>query len=495
MDYNFYFPGLIDVHSLTMSIRSRLGSEVAFALNSLTLISSGMRTSSAENGFDFLLGTTGDLLEELLELLEETAFGIEDELEEEDLERMQAEKERIPTLVSYRELFRRVTEEVGDLRPDDDQSDRDIDGAVSLGPIEVIISIVNILHQLALSSENARFMNGWGRGKVLDILVRVASLPLRKDGLPKGRYPLQVTAADSMILKKNALEVLLNIGVEARLNQYSTRTATLLFQLLLFFIVDSDRHEDHLYFDLSATPSNSSKLPQPAPSRITHYLDLGLTAFARITLPDSNRFILSKLDPKFDMFTLFESLIHLLPVTEGDFSLVTNEAGLIFAENLAMCLYNLAFLAPTELKLRLRVVPSFTKSLLRVIRRLIGAAGDPAENPFVVLCDRCVATLKLLSEVGGINSNMKEGEDDAPWFGIGMHGEEDDKPKSHTPSGGDRGSVKARQPPSGNNGAKTVPVLIGERKEMFEILLSGAANVFAKLVGAGLIDPHLSASN
>jgi hypothetical protein len=66
--------GLIDVLGLTMSLRSRLETEVAYALNALCIISAG--SGAPPNiEYTFPLAPCEDLLDELLELLEESAFG------------------------------------------------------------------------------------------------------------------------------------------------------------------------------------------------------------------------------------------------------------------------------------------------------------------------------------------------------------------------------------------------------------------------------------
>lgn len=475
--------GLVDIHSITMSLRCRLSAEVACALNSLSLISAMVQVAPDQGGVDFRLVQTGDLLEELEELLAETAFGLEEErvVESESEDRG---GEGVP-FVSYRDFFRTVTEEEAELkRTDSTRSTSKTSN--SLGPIETVIAITTILHNLSLSRENALFMSKWSRGKVFDTLVRIASLPLL--GAGNGDFPLRISAADSMLLRKNVVETISNFDLELEISCLPSSSCTLLFQLLLFFLVDADHQLDQLYVDLPV--SSASRINQSPPSRLSHYVDLGLLVFARVTSLDANRQIFSKIDPGYDLFKLFETLIHLLPVTEEDFSLVTNEPGLIFAENLAMSLYNLAFLAPADVKLRLRIIPGFTKSLLRVIRRLLGAEGDTVDNPFITLCDRCVATLKILSEVGGVSSGRREGDDEAPWFGMGMHGEEDDRPKNLAPIKADWGTVRARRPPAGGyTGARGPPVLTGEKGDILQMILSGAGlGLVAKLVGAGLLD-------
>ncbi|KAK4699692.1 SWI/SNF chromatin-remodeling complex subunit SWI1, partial [Phenoliferia sp. Uapishka_3] len=442
--------GSLDVHSLTMSLKSRLGSEVAYALNALTLISLTVRQSASDQqGLSFPLAACGELFDELLELLEETAFGVSDELDDEDDEDDDRESAEIPPspLLSYRDLFRIVTQEETELAdlPDPKRKSpttRADDGLCPLEPIDTILSIFNLLRNFALADENFKLFST--KRKLLNVLVRVADLPLRRDGPRKGRWPVQVSAAHSMVLRKDAIETISHFALDIRLDKHSEETASALFKLLLFFVLDAD-HLDQLYFDLSTSPSASSRIPQATYTPMSHYLAVGLSAFARVTTPDANRYVFAALAPV-ELYSLFESLIHLLPITEADFQLVTSEAGLFFAETLVTTLYNIAFLAPAELKLRLRVIPGFIRSFLRVVKRLMGTTVNPSENAFVMLCDHCVATLTLLSEVGGISTAGQQ-TTGGLWFGLGPLADEDDRPSGLIPSDADRGMVTAKQPP------------------------------------------------
>ena len=340
---------------------------------------------------------------------------------------------------------------------------------------------MNLLRNFSLSDENIKIFSA--KRKVLHVLVRIADLPLHRDGAPRGRWPVQVTAAQSVALKKDAIETITHFALDVRLDAHTDATAKALFRLLLFFILDAD-HTDQLYFDLSGSPSSSSRIPQAPPSPLAHYLTVGLSAFARITTPDANRFVFAALTPV-DLYALFESLVHLLPVTETDFQLVTSEAGLYFAETLATTLYNIAFLAPAALKLRLRVVPSFIKAFLRVVKRLYGTTQDAGENPFVMLCEHCVATLTLLSEVGGISAVGSQTSGGGLWFGLGPLADEDDRPSGLHPTDPDRGTVTAKQPPkSGRH--KAPAVLSGDPRQVFALLATGMPAPFLKL--SGLLD-------
>ncbi|ORY73412.1 hypothetical protein BCR35DRAFT_354100 [Leucosporidium creatinivorum] len=466
--------GLVDVHSLTMSVRSRLATEVAFALNSLTLISVAMKMAPNDpNGIPFPLPACGELLDELVDLLEETAFGVEDDWEEEvNVEEGKpldegVPAEDVPPNRNYRELFRLVTQEETELLDAPEGALKETAaladaGLPPLGSIETCLALTNLFRNLSISDENARFMAS--KRRLLSVLVKVANLPLRRDGEGTARWPIRVSASDLMALKKDVLETINHFGLDINLEDHSTATATGLFHLLLFFLADADNHEQ-LYFDLSSSPSIASRIPQPPNIRLSHYLELGLAAFARITLPDTNRYIVSQLSGSVDLFTLFESLIHHLPVSESDFQLVTSEPGLVFVENLAMSLYNLAFLAPVSLKLRLRVVPAFVRGLLRVVRRLAGTSQDYNENPFLTLSDRCISTLQVLSDLSGVAG--KKEQTDTPWWGLPMGGEEEDRPATCQPTEADRGTVKQRYPPRASDGARSALPSLRERRGAF----------------------------
>ncbi|KAI5481510.1 ARID/BRIGHT DNA-binding domain containing protein [Pseudohyphozyma bogoriensis] len=479
--------GMIDVHSLTMSLRSRLASEVAFALNSLTLVSLRPQNADPQAPY-FPLSACGGLFEELVDLLEEAAFGLGDDEDEEEGVPTDSKSSSTPAAstapsrLSYRELFRLVTQEQTELQTTEPNLESASiltdDDLTPLRPTELILSLTNLFRNLSIFEENIKIMAS--RPRFLEVLVKVANLPLRREG-GTARWPLRLSAADSLAVKKDVLETIGNFGLDVRLSSHSPSTAATLFSLLTFFLTDAD-HTESLYFDLSTSPSSSSRYPQASP-RISHYLDLGLATFARITLPDANRYILANVTGV-DLYALFEALIHLLPITEADFQLVTSEPGLVFAENLTMSLYNLAFLAPTDVKLRLRNVPGFIKAFLRVIRRLAGS-GDQ-ETPFVTLCDHCVASLRILSEVGGVSGSQAAA--DGLWWGLGPNPDGDDRPRNPQPTEMDRASVKARQPPR-SVGSGRPAVLAAEARGIFELLQNAAAPVaaFTKLVS--LLDP------
>lgn len=511
--------GLVDLHSLTMSLRSRLASEVALALNSLTLISMSIRTHPQEaNAIAFPLSRCRDLYDELVDLLEETAFGDGDNEDgsgsggECEGERgRDPEPDSDPPLgarsahrpETYPELFEVIVERAGQISPvDPDERNRiaalaDV-GCAPLRPVDVVLSVTNILRNFSIAEENSLLM-GQDRNLVR-VLARVADLQLRA---PDGeddevRWPIRVSAADSMCLKKDVLELVVNFGIGIRFDAHETATVRSLVDLVSFFLLDAERHGD-VYFDLSDTPGSASRLGQPASVRIPHYLDLGLAAFAHVTLIDTNRAILSRLASPALLERLFDTLIRLVPVSEADFQVLTHEHGLVHVHNLVMSLYNLAFLSPPELKLALRANPAYVRSLLRVVRRLSGTgATDAAAQTFQPLLERCIAILHLLSTLEGVamgSSGMESSQ--VPWWGLSMSGWEDDEDTSvggdgtarvrpAQPSATDRGTVKQKSPPTASTAAGLdpgLPILSGETMALFESLDNRSlVNVFTSLV-------------
>ena len=455
-----------------MALKSRLGSEVAFALNSLTLISLHVQSARDMPGIVYDLGESPDLLEELVDLLEESAFGMEEEPHyAEEGESQKEEATEVPEdagtkedCSTYRKLFRIAVEEELELQikpppstvpPPPPQTVRD--GSCPLDSIDLVLAISNLLRNFSANRISATAMASHPR--CLSVVMRIVELQLlrgdagRKEG---SRAPLRLSALNSLALKKDALELVTNMGTDIKLLQQDRPTAAALFRLLLFFLYDS--HQQELQFNISAFPSLASKLPQQSNAKHPYYLDLGLSAFARIAVADDNRAILASV-ADIDLYEVFQSLLFLLPVTEAQFQLATSEAGLVFLENLSMCLYNLAFLSPPAVKLRLRVMPSVIRGLLRVIRRLATTSKTADQSQYFILCDRCALTIELLSEVGGISSN-EHAVGEGPWYGLGMYGEDDGRQVNCLTSGAARGSIKVPRPAI-SGGAIECPVLIG----------------------------------
>ncbi|BGP28735.1 hypothetical protein JCM10296v2_000471 [Rhodotorula toruloides] len=489
--------GLVDVHSLTMSLRSRMATEVAYALNVLTLISLQMTTEEKGMGLRLPFEKCPDLLEELLDLLEETAFGLDEEAEARGGSESAKGKEVAQEPQTYRELFRLVEDQANVLDPPHvrSQSSKADDSDSVLRPGETALAVVNVLRNLALAENNARYIVQTQR--IAELFIRVASLPLKDPSDPAPPcWPARVSAADSMSLKKTAIELLSQVGADVELDNLSPATVQQALDLVLFFIRDAELQREAFAFDLSTTPSMMSRMPQPhagPATAIPPYLHLGLSACARLALKDRNRSVIARLlDPE-DLYRTFISLVALLPISEKDFQIMTFETGLIFVHGAIMSLYNLAFLAPASVKARLRSDPRIHKSLFRIVRRLAGTQIQSNEDDiYLLLANRSIAILQLLDDGGEAGGGKKKGapvsaaQADLPWYGMSMSGLDDDEggssdsvseePEDAAADKGIDGGLASSEATSRRNGheAKSAPILAGDSRQLYEYFASSS---------------------
>lgn len=522
-----YLIGNVDIFSLTMSLRSRLGAEVAFALNSLQSIGGVVKLRSEDDGATFPLENCGDLLEALLDLMEESAFGCEDDVvtEEETVEdriRFAKDDARNEERLTYRTLFREIAQDQGELQvrlPSRWQTiaQDEMEGRCPLGAVEIILSVSNLLRTFAFMRVNERILRD--TKQVVELVMRLAELPFRggrsKINSVDGNIrkvedgSLYLSKSDGLSLRKDALQILSNIGLHLDLSRHDEVTAQRIWRLLRFFLDEAD-HVDPLLFDFPSAVGDATKVHQLPYTPLSHYLDLALSAFARITTLDANRLIFARLVDPDTLFTLFLALIKLLPIKEKDFATAANEAGIVFIENLATSLYNLAFLAPPSIKLRLRVLPEVVKGLFRVIKRLAGTleeARSSRPNFFVAFCQRCIFVLQLLNDagtlsssssaVGGSGGGRKNEKDNRGgggdgWFGLGVYDDDEDSGKiiRCTPTEAERGTVGVprRSGHTSGGGAgggfganELTGVLSGDPTAVFELLQNGPGNVFGGL--------------
>ncbi|BGO96520.1 ARID/BRIGHT DNA-binding domain containing protein [Rhodotorula toruloides] len=489
--------GLVDVHSLTMSLRSRMATEVAYALNVLTLISLQMTTEEKGMGLRFPFEKCPELLEELLELSEETAFGLDQENEARGGSETAKGKEVAQEPQTYRELFRLIEEQANELdpphaRPHASTAD---DSDSILRPGETALAVVNVLRNLALAENNARYIAQ--NQRIAELFIRVASLPLKDPSDPAPpHWPARVSAADSMSLKKTAIELLSQVGADVELDSLSPSTAQQALDLVLFFIRDAELQREAFAFDLSTTPSMMSRMHQPhagSTTAIPPYLHLGLSACARLALKDRNRSVIARLLDPDDLYRIFISLVALLPISEKDFQIMTFETGLLFVHGAIMSMYNLAFLAPASVKARLRSDPKIHKSLFRIVRRLAGTQVQSNEDDiYLLLANRSIAILQLLDDGGEAGGGKKKGapvsaaQADLPWYGMSMSGLDDDEGGSSDNAGdeaedgsadkginGDSASSEATSRRNGHE-AKTAPILAGDSRQLYEYFASSS---------------------
>lgn len=504
--------GLIDIHSLTMSLRCRIASEVAYALNALALIALQMSGDPPNTpGVQFLLEKCPELLEELLDLLEETAFGYDDG------SRSPSRNDGVGTassttngahapleedLRSYRRLFRRVEAEMSGLvQSSDDRAtaaDSGDEFGNSLRPGPTIVAICNLLRNLTTSERNLRFAAQEPR--FAEILIRVASLPMRSYSTSsaasvESRYPVRLSAADLLVVRKNAIEILSHIGLDVALDSYSPSIAAGAVDLVLFFLRDAEYHKDPFSFTVCPSLPSLNRIPQPhaklgpqSPT-VLPYFGFGLATCARLFLRDGNRSMISHLIEPDELFEIFVSLVALLPIAEKDFQVMTFETGLLYMHSVVVSLYNLATLSPPSVKARLQRHPKITRAFLRMVRRLAGTqVAYSDEDIYQQIAHRALTILQLLDGGGdGRGGGSSEtvttaGTSDLPWYGMSMSGVADEESDDGVLAAGPAiaatdgtaldGEETVATTASASSSLKA-PILAGEARQLLEQLSQG----------------------
>ncbi|GAA5981334.1 hypothetical protein JCM10908_004072 [Rhodotorula pacifica] len=511
--------GLIDIHSLTMSLRCRIPSEVAYALNALAVIALQMSGDAPNSpGVQFPLEKCPELLEELLDLLEETAFGYDDEPRSPSRDdgvgtSSRRDGKATPTsaeedLRSYRRLFKRAEAELSDFAvPSAEHASMSGSTAElgnSLRPAPTILAVCNLLQNLTTTERNMRFAAEEPR--LAEILIRVAALPLRSsddsDALAASSpYPVRLSAFDLLTIRKTAIEVLSHIALDISLDAYPPTVAAGAIDLILFFLRDADQHKDPYVFGICQALPTLNRISQPHAKlgpqtpTVLPYLGYGLAVCARLFLRDGNRSAVSDLIESDELFETFVSLVALLPIAEKDFQVMTFETGLLYMHSVVVSLYNLVYLCPPSVKARLRRHPKITRAFLRMIRRLAGTQVAYSEDDiYQQIAHRALAILRLLDggqdRGNGADRSLSKrastnGTSDLPWYGMSMSGLDDEDSDDSLPDAEPAppvadgmlvdGEAPASLPPAAMASANIkAPILAGETRQLLEHLLQSA---------------------
>lgn len=466
--------GLVDVQGLIMSLRSRLDFEVSYALNTLLILSAGV---GAAHNFQIGLASCEDLLEELLDLLEETSFQSKPDADRQssldmalllqngahaESARRRSKRQRhqggLDSMPTYRDWIAAAAEEEAELkiwRRRKTARSRSLAGSVLNGSSEVdslagfssaasshdasdatistmgveseqerstehkaatALTILTILKNFSAMPENMFFFNH--SPKLLQVLARLCQSDAERvrashddddDGNEADNAEAEAdspetvfTTMEALRVRKEVLVIVSNLAGEAlAFRDQDAVTVRALFELLASFILEAGAVEE---MDQAAEVAEiAATLPAGAPApavmrRTPYHADLALDALSKLALPDENREVLGALIRGADLERLVWELVKMLPMTESDFQVLNTEHRLGYCERLCMCLYNLAFLSPPTVKLRLRRIPGLSGIVLRIVKKLSRATPDFSRNPFSVLCRRLVEALRLISE-------------------------------------------------------------------------------------------------
>ncbi|KAJ7225717.1 hypothetical protein GGX14DRAFT_640560 [Mycena pura] len=375
--------GTIAIDALTLSIRSQLSTELSYALTTFTLLST-MRGDTPTSGFPIV--QCGELLEEVLDLLEERAFnGVEDPREV---------SSAAHPITTHRELLNALfdleSQPFASLQPR--QGTKDPDLGPHQRPGNVILTIINILRNLSFIPDNCPFLSQQER--LIDLMLRVCSVT-KKDGRLAAASPV-LSLGDLITIRKDTLFTLMHLSGHIQFAdpplKSTAKIARRAFQLIASYLVDSTEAVSPLAcFQLTG---GSLKPPFLA--------DVALETFTRLVQPDVSRKVFSKLIPEDSIKLLFVSCVHRLPVVDSDFQLVTRERWLSYMEKTIMTIYSLAFISSPELKMELKSDRSlgFKGVMLRMIQKFLSTPNPDLKVQFSISARRLVEAAKLLDDCG-----------------------------------------------------------------------------------------------
>lgn len=372
-------------------------------LNSVNIIAEACRTSPSEAGLTFTpnqMEDMGQLYEALVDHLRECAFPVTtpspNSPDQKSKGKGKASADRPYAPPTYEDLWLLATQQEISIKPA-----RKRKQAGLLPPSEVVLSIVNSLRTFGFTLNLAPHMAR--HQDTLDLLLRLCDFPaanttalLDADQRPL-RSAVALSYADLLTVRKDVLVIMAQIGLQVELDKLPRRTARQIFDLIFFFLA----HPTDVDLPGSFGGSHAGRTALRKGTYGT-YTEAAMTALAQVATRDSNRETLGSLASPTQVFDLFDALFQCLPLSDDDVQglLLQPLESMLRLERLALCLYNLAFLARAEVKNRIRQRPGFSRVLLTVVHRFHGlaVAGQAAAREYGVFSRRLLEMMDILSK-------------------------------------------------------------------------------------------------
>ncbi|EJF66597.1 hypothetical protein DICSQDRAFT_46065 [Dichomitus squalens LYAD-421 SS1] len=393
--------GHVDIDALTLSLRSRISTELSYSLTTFALITLARGHHSQQHGQreregGFPIVQAPDLLDEAIDLMEDLAFdGVEDD----------GDFDSDELLITHKELVNSLLDDgakpFAALHP--------VSGAKEFHhgprqrPADIILTVVNIIRNISQGDElSAQYLAK--HEKLLHVMLRLCTLaPQSKSSTPTPLSPV-LSLADVLSIRKDVVHMLVNFGVYINLlatpvpSKQMQRTIRRAYEVVASFIVDPSETVSPFQYILQTGISLSQ--PQPKPPSPPSLANQALEAFARFALPDDNRRAISMCVPSAWLWTMLEALVHRLPVTDHDFHAIMREPWIGYVERVIHCLYSLAFLAPPELKERAKRSSTlgFAKVVLRLLKKLVLQTPVETRPTFAGIVRRAIELLKLVDD-------------------------------------------------------------------------------------------------
>ncbi|MBW0543511.1 hypothetical protein O181_083226, partial [Austropuccinia psidii MF-1] len=465
--------GLVDVHSLVMSLKSRIASEVTYALNTLTMIGPHLKLYRDDNSGNFgvlsmPLMMCEDLLDELLDLLEDVGFesekknAIKKETDEENLLLAQEDEETFQSMMvnALDEESKPLVELTASYDELEDPHEvKDSSLRPRLGRVELVFSILNILRCFGMTEESGTFIGRNPRtARLLIGLCQFSHFQVLKSNL-------RLTKLERLRIRREVLQILADVSHGIDLNQQSNQTVMVIMRLALFFLSNSPNQIDRTAYGGGELGEGLGTLKpgqelSPATlvrlrslSMVPSHVDTGLSLISKIATLDGNRKKIEEstrqTELRWILERLLEVLMKLIPITEEEILLVVSEEeARIRAEILAMALFNIVNLQSGSKNLDVRSNQNLIlmKTLVKTITRFLASGGDDQISILIsmkmnltqIFIERLVETLKLIFEQGQIgnkkigftkmtNERNLKGMEIMSWFGGGFESGENKK--------------------------------------------------------------------
>ena len=422
--------GHVDIDALTLSLRSRISTELSYSLTTfglLTLVRPQPQNRDREVGFPVYQAP--ELLDEAVDLMEDFAFdGVEDD----------GDLDVDAPLITHKELVNSIVED--ETKPfaalESKPGGKDPKHGPGTRPANVVLMVIFIIRSIAQGDDqSATYLAK--HPKLLHVLMRLCSLaPHKTSATPAPLSPI-LSMTDLLTIRKEAIHLLISFGwsidlsSDSLLPKTTQLTVRRAYELMASFLVDPSEAVTPFQYILQTGMNAQHPKPPSPPSLANHALE----AFARFTLPDDNRRAVAQCVPHAWVWTLFEALVHRLPVTDHDFQAILRESWIAYLERLVLALYSLAFLAPPALKERAKRdgALGFSKVVLRLLRKLLLGMPPESRTTFAGLLRRAIELLKVVDDAadafdavgagGGGSAGAAAGPTLAFGVGYGEHGD------------------------------------------------------------------------
>lgn len=421
-----------------MSLRSRLGPEVAYALNTLGLLS-----AASDQQPNFVIGRHPELLEEILDFFEEAVEGDEDDdnlggvLDESSSRAAASGSTTSPAKAgpskgastsrkpehhdTYTDVLHGAYKDEFKLRPVSSSSTAE--SFAGLDRAQVVLACLALFRNLSLSEHPSK--PTLTDPRLVSITLLATKTPKQAKEVPEPpTSPLKLSPTQLLQARKDALQIAGNMGHHIHLEQHPAWVGHAIIELIDYFL------------DLGEAGTAPGPVGMGLMNAFSPSIDAALYALARVMLSDANRDAFSKLPQSNStlrpfILSSFSTLLQLLPLTDLDFSMINSEPALVRIELVAMCLFNLVYVAAPDVRKKLRESPGTVKVLVRVVKKLYGihlaTASQEQQAPnslYLVLCQRCIEVLRILSEdeAAGAGQRTTGSQEGVAWFGSYFEG-------------------------------------------------------------------------